>query len=212
VLSATRRERAAVIEATASSCPLSALGRTFPVLYADPPWHEEMYSDGGRAKAAEMHYPTMTVEEICAEGVPAITAADAVLFMWFLREMLPEALEVVRSWGFTYKTFGIWLKPNLSMGHWLRGKFEPLMVATRGNMPPPPELHSSVFEGAASGRHSGKPDSVRDWIAGAYPETAWIELFARPPFGRGWHIHGNEVVALRKGLPEGQLPSAYDAA
>jgi hypothetical protein len=36
-----------------------------------------------------------------------------------------------------------------------------------------------VFEGTTSGRHSEKPDAVRDWIASAYPNAGKIELFAR---------------------------------
>jgi N6-adenosine-specific RNA methylase IME4 len=81
------------------------------------------------------------------------------------------------------------------MGHWFRGQHEPLIVATRGDMPPPPSLHSSVFEGSTSGRHSEKPDSVRDWIAAAYPHAGKIELFHRGAAPPGWTTWGNQAQA-----------------
>jgi N6-adenosine-specific RNA methylase IME4 len=196
VLGASRRERAAVIEAAATNCPLSLLGRRFPVLYADPPWRQVTYSDGGLLKAPEMHYPTMSVEDICAQPVADIAAENAVLFMWALKNMLPEALQVLAAWGFTFITEYVWRKPNFSCGHWLRGQHEPLLLATRGSMPPPPpsDLHGSVFEGPASGEHSGKPECVRDWIADAYPECSWIELFARAAPAPGWTVWGNQAL------------------
>jgi N6-adenosine-specific RNA methylase IME4 len=191
VLAATRTERVATIEARSILQPLSALGRTFPVLYADPPWAFQAWSAGGQQKAAEMHYPTMALADICALPVADIAAADSVLLMWAVPALFPEALQVVEAWGFTFKTFAVWIKRNIACGHWFRGQHEPLIVATRGTMPPPPELHSSVFEGATSGRHSEKPDSVRDWIASAYPVAGKIELFARTA-ARGWTAWGHE--------------------
>ena len=61
------------------------------------------------------------------------------------------------------------------------------------DMPPPPELHSSVFEGTTLGRHSAKPDSVRDWISEAYPDAGKIELYARTA-APGWVTWGNESL------------------
>jgi N6-adenosine-specific RNA methylase IME4 len=192
VLSATRAQRAVEIEHRAADYPLALLGRRFSVLYCDPPWQFEAWSDGGMLKAAEMHYVTMSTAAICDMPVADIAAEHAVLFMWFLPSMLLDALRVIDAWRFKYITFGVWPKPVMSCGHWLRNQHEPFICATRGDMPPPSDLHASVFEGPASGEHSGKPDVVRDWIAGAYPESERIELFARS-LHRGWHAWGNEV-------------------
>jgi N6-adenosine-specific RNA methylase IME4/ParB-like chromosome segregation protein Spo0J len=194
VLAATRTERVTAIELASNACALSALGRTFPVLYADPAWHFKAWSAGGQQKAAEMHYPTMTPAELAAMPVAEIAAANSVLFMWAVPALFPEALDVLKAWGFEYKTFAVWVKPRIACGHWLRGQHEPLIVATRGNMPPPPALHSSVFEGTTSGRHSEKPTTIRDWISEAYPDAAKIELFARTAPAPGWHVWGHEAV------------------
>jgi N6-adenosine-specific RNA methylase IME4 len=196
VLSTQRRERMAAIERDAQHVPLSALGRTFPVLYADPPWHFDAYSEGGLEKAAAMQYPTMLVADICALEVSKIAARDAVLFIWAVPAIFPDALEVVSAWGFTYKTFAVRVKRNIACGLWFRGQHDPLIVATRGNMPPPPELHSSVFfDDAPTGPHSAKPDAVRDWIAEAYPGAGRIELFARTA-SPGWVAWGNQAPVV----------------
>lgn len=163
------------------------------MIYADPPWHFEAYSEGGQQKAPAMQYPTMPVADLCALEVSKIAARDAVLFMWTVPAVFPDALAVVESWGFTFKTFAVRVKRNIACGLWFRGQHEPLIVATRGNMPPPPELHSSVFfDDAPAGPHSAKPDSVRDWIASAYPEAGRIELFARTA-APGWVAWGNQA-------------------
>lgn len=202
VLAAGRRERMDAIERVAQHVPLSALGRMFPVLYADPPWHFEAYSEGGQQKAPAMQYPTMPVADICALEVDKIAARDAVLFMWTVPAVLPDALSVVSAWGFTYKTCAVRVKRNIACGLWFRGQHDPLIVATRGNMPPPAELHSSVFfDDLPPERHSAKPNSVRDWIASAYPNIGRIELFARTA-SPGWVAWGNQAPPPDEGDDE----------
>jgi N6-adenosine-specific RNA methylase IME4 len=193
VLAATRSERVEKIERPSAACPLSELGRTYPVLLADPPWKFESWSAGGQQKAAEMHYPTMSVEELCALPVSKIAARDAVLFCWAVPSLLEEALVVIKAWGFKYKTNADWVKPHWACGHWFRGRHEHLLVATRGDMPPPPHPCDSVFMLPAPGPHSDKPPGVRNWIAHeAYPRASRIELFARDA-EPGWAVWGLEA-------------------
>jgi N6-adenosine-specific RNA methylase IME4 len=134
----------------------------------------------------------MSLAEIAALPVGDIAADDSVLFLWALPAMLPQALEVVSAWGFTFKTSAVWVKRGIACGLWFRGQHEPLLVATRGTMPPPGHLHASVFEGTTSGAHSEKPEAVRNWIAEAYPEAGKIELFARTA-APGWTAWGNQA-------------------
>lgn len=189
-----RSFRAAEIEAASTLCPLSSLGRRYPVLLADPPWKFQLWSDGGMRKAAQMHYPCMETVDIAALPVADIAAKDAILFLWATAAMFPEALTVLPAWNFEYKTFACWVKPNVSCGFWFRNQHEPLIIATRGNMPPPAQIRSSVFDDPpAERRHSSKPESVRDWIAQAYPKVGKIELFARTA-APGWAVWGNEVI------------------
>ena len=62
-------------------CPLAERGVTigkYSVIYADPPWR---YAQKGIQGAAERHYPTMGIEELCALPVADLAALDSVLFL-----------------------------------------------------------------------------------------------------------------------------------
>ena len=77
----------------------------YGVIYADPPWRFEPYSrETGLDRAADNHYPTMTLDEIRALDVPSIAAGDCVLFLWATQPMLTHALEVMVGWEFTHVT------------------------------------------------------------------------------------------------------------
>src|SRR5207247_596515 len=67
--------------------------RPFGLIYADPPWS----SNGATFDwAPENHYITLELDKIKALNVPA--AEDAVLFLWAVSALLPEALEVMEAW------------------------------------------------------------------------------------------------------------------
>lgn len=51
--------------------------RAFDVIYADPPWR---YGNMTPSASPENHYPTMSIDDICALDVPA--ASNAVLYLW----------------------------------------------------------------------------------------------------------------------------------
>lgn len=96
----------------------------YQIIYADPPWP---YNDKmkGTGFEIEKQYQTMTLEDLKKMPIKKITDKDCVLCMWFVYGMLPEALQVVASWGFKYKTIGfIWNKKSkhgkdvYTMGRW----------------------------------------------------------------------------------------------
>ena len=68
------------------------------MIYADPPWR---YTQKGLQGAAEKHYPTMGIDEICALPVADLAAPDSVLFLWATFPQLPEALRLINAWGFS---------------------------------------------------------------------------------------------------------------
>ncbi len=67
-------------------------------------------------------------------AVPA--ADDAVLLLWAVGSLLPEALEVIGAWGFTYKSNLVWDKQSIGPGVWFRNQHEQLLLAVRGNVSP----------------------------------------------------------------------------
>jgi len=162
---------------------------SFGVIYADPPWAYNESGGGNRTVAA--HYQTMQQAELCAMEIPA--AEDSILFMWATAPKLPEAVELMAAWGFRYKSHAVWDKVKIGMGYWFRGQHELLMVGIRGKVSPPPaHLRISSVIRRGRGRHSAKPEEVRDWIARCYPDVPKLEMFSRLK-RPGWEVFGNQV-------------------
>jgi N6-adenosine-specific RNA methylase IME4/ParB-like chromosome segregation protein Spo0J len=162
----------------------------FELIYADPPW--QLGNPDG-AHAPENHYPTLPIATIANLELPA--APNALLFLWAVNCRLPQALEVVRGWGFEYKTNLVWVKQSIGLGTWARNRHELLLVGRRGSFPTadPEDRPDSVIE-AARGRHSEKPASVYQLLERMYPQATKLELFARGTPRPGWAAWGNEAT------------------
>jgi len=170
---------------------LTGTGKLYGVIYADPPWKFETHSENGMDRSADNHYPTMSMFDMLTLDVPA--ADDCVMFMWATVPMLPEALDLLSSWGFEYKSHICWIKDRIGTGYWTRNKHELLLIATKGSVPAPAmgTQPPSVIELPLL-RHSEKPAFFADMIASLYPTTPKLEMFAR--MGRmGWDVIGNEA-------------------
>ncbi len=167
------------------------------VIYADPPWQ---YQNTGFENSADKQYPTMPTSDICALDVPGLVLNNAVLFLWATNPLLADALEVIKAWGFEYKTNLAWVKNNFTRGFYAAGQHELLLVAVRGQCRPLDSgLRSSVFH-FPKGQHSQKPDEVYAIIEAMYPGP-YVELFARAD-RPGWAKWGNEreeVEAVKDG-------------
>jgi N6-adenosine-specific RNA methylase IME4 len=189
IAGAVRSERIAVI--SNGNKPIDgALGR-FPVIYADPPWRYEHVKTESRA--IENQYPTMDLDAICALPIQKLATDDAVLFMWATSPKLAEAMRVLESWGFTYRTCMVWVKDKIGMGFYARQRHELLLIAARGALPVPEPANrpDSVLE-APLGEHSAKPAAFAELIERMYPEHERVELFCRSP-RPGWSVWGNQA-------------------
>ena len=170
--------------------------RKYEIIYADRPWR---YNQKNLSGAAEHHYSTMKVEEICKLNVAEVAADNCVLFLWTTFPQLREALQVIKAWGFQYKTVAfVWLKQNKSgkgwffgLGFWTRGNAEICLLATRGK-PHRKSNHVHQFIISPLREHSRKPDEARDKIIGLMGDLPRLELFARSKTD-GWDVWGNEV-------------------
>ena len=170
--------------------------KRYQIIYADPPWRYEQKSMQG---AAEKHYPTMSIADLCALPVADIAAADSALFLWATFPQLPAALKLIRAWGFTYKTIAfLWLKKNkrsdswfYGLGFWTRGNAEICLLATKGH---PKRRAANIHQFIISPvqEHSKKPDEARKKIVDLMGDVPRIELFARC-YTEGWDVWGNEV-------------------
>ena len=161
----------------------------YEIIYADPPWRYDFPVSNSRK--IENQYPTMELEDIKNMFVPS--AEDCILFLWTTAPKVEESLQVLNSWGFTYKSQMIWDKKTMGMGYWFRVQHEILMVGTKGDVscPPATKRIRSIYR-ETRGRHSKKPDAIRRLIDEWYPDKTKLELFARDTFC-GWDTHGNEA-------------------
>ena len=127
--------------------------KKYQIIYADPPWRYAFSKD--YSDSIERHYSTMELEDICNLDIPS--EENSVLFLWATAPKLREALKVMKSWGFEYKTHAIWDKEWIGMGYWFRGQHELLLVGTKGKFSPPKrtELISSIVKQKREG-HSKK--------------------------------------------------------
>lgn len=163
----------------------------YNVLYADPPWRYDFGFD--IHGAADRHYHTMTIEELCELPIADLSEDNAVLFIWVTSPKLFDAKEVIDAWGFTYKTSFIWDKIKHVMGHYNSVRHEFLLVCVKGSFPKQNNtLHDSVISIERSDEHSEKPEYFRHLIEEMYPNSKKIELFARKRVD-GWDAWGNEL-------------------
>ena len=170
--------------------------KKYQIIYADPPWKYDRNTVQG---AAEKHYPTMDMAELCALPVKEITDKDCTLFLWATFPKLTEALQLVEAWGFSYKSVAfVWLKQNrkspgwfYGLGFWTRGNAEICLIATKGH---PKRKSAAVHQFIISPieQHSKKPDETRENIISLMGDLPRIELFARQATP-GWDVWGNEV-------------------
>ena len=122
--------------------------KKYKIIYADPAWYFKSWSRKGNERSATQHYDCMSIDDICNLPVSSISDDDCVLLIWVIDPMLPEALEVIKAWGFKYKTVAFtWVKENKSegyftgLGYWTRANPEMCLLATKGK---PKRISKSV--------------------------------------------------------------------
>lgn len=180
--------------------------KKYNVIYADPPWEYDNTSvkaDGtGKEISIDNRYELMTLENLKNFPLNDIIEKDCVLFLWATNPLLPEALELLKAWGFKYKTMLTWKKTSCS-GYWFMGITEHILFGVKGNVK---AFRSGLlnFHECKSGNHSQKPHHFRELISKAvsnsFVELKKLELFARsrnnmfPDYEyEGWDVYGNEV-------------------
>jgi len=191
--------------------------KKYQIIYADPPWE---YKNKRKFLNKQMQknvtepinqgvcrYPSMTIEQIKSLDISSFADKNCALFLWTTTPYLEKAFEVIKSWGFTYKTIGfIWLKTwqgkiekplefymnsVYGMNYYTKLQFELCLLAIKGSMKPISHSISGQVI-AKRTKHSQKPNNVRNRITELFGGLPRIELFAREKTP-GWDVWGNEV-------------------
>jgi len=162
----------------------------FTIIYADPPWQ---FDNAGFTQSAASHYPTMSTEEICNMEIPDISEKDAILFLWATNAMLQDALLVMKSWGFEYKSNMVWTKlSGVGIGWFVDSRHELLLIGVKGQGLHP-EWKPISWQQVEKTIHSKKPELFYEIIEKMYPKQKYIELFLRGKPRKGWQGWGNEM-------------------
>lgn len=162
---------------------------TFATIVADPPWQ---YDNKATRGAAEDHYPTMSIDELCALPVNDWAAEQGHLYLWTTNGFLREAFGVMDAWGFSYKTTLVWVKPQIGMGNYFRSSAEYVLFGIRGGLRTRDCNQPNWFE-APRAQHSKKPGYFFDLVEKvSFPP--YLEMFARQRrLNPDWDYWGNEA-------------------
>jgi len=175
--------------------------KLYNIILADPAWSYRDKRDkhprlcGG----ASVHYNTMTVDDIKNLPVNKIADKNCMLFLWVTFPNLREGLEVMKVWGFDYRTLGFsWIKlnkkngkPFFGIGYYTKSNCEVCLIGVKGKPIVASNFVSSVVMSPRE-KHSKKPDVVRDKIVQLCGDIPRIELFARER-AEGWDSWGLEI-------------------
>lgn len=166
----------------------------FRVIYADPAWSYNDKQDTPNLGGASKHYQTMSLNEICNLPVKEISEKDSVLFLWVTSPLLEDGFEVIKTWGFKYKSSFIWDKIKHNMGHYNSVRHEILLIATKGScVPDNKTLYDSVQSIERNDNHSEKPIEFLNIIDDLYSFGNKLEMFCRKIKKQNWYGWGNEI-------------------
>ena len=180
-------------------------------ILADPPW--QFTNKTGKVAPEHrrlLRYPTMTLQEIMELPVAHVASARSDLYLWVPNALVNEGLEVMRRWGFAYKSNIVWYKvrkdggpDRRGVGFYFRNVTELCLFGIRGknNRTGPAGRRQPNVIVSRKREHSRKPDEMYSIIESC-SKGPFLELFARHT-RRGWMQWGNEVGAASAKLHRG---------
>jgi N6-adenosine-specific RNA methylase IME4 len=178
----------------------SGLVGKFSTILIDPPWRFQNRTGKVAPEHRRLHrYPTMSFEQIAGLPVEKYSTEKSHLYMWCPNALLPEALGIMKAWGFMYKTNLVWYKvrkdggpDGRGVGFYFRNVTELLLFGTRGSMRTlaPGRRQVNILLSRKE-EHSRKPQGFYQLIEECSPGP-YLELFARER-APGWRQWGDQV-------------------
>ena len=154
----------------------------YQTIYADPPWAE--VGGGVICRGAQGHYGVMKQKDLLelAPKVRRVTAPAAHLYLWVTNNFTKDGLEIVKAWGFEYKTLITWAKDRFGIGQYYRGQTEHCIFAVKGVLPykiaDGKRQQGTTLVTAPRMEHSEKPAQMREYIE-RVSYAPRLELFGR---------------------------------
>jgi len=161
--------------------------KKYKTILVDPPWK---YGKGFGYGAGE-YYSLMDLKEIIGLNIGnKLADENCHLYLWIPNSIIQQGLDVMKSWGFEFKTIITWVKHRSIFGYYFKGQSEQLLFGVKGKLPPQDRNQTTIINGKIR-NHSQKPDEQFKVIEKVSPSPR-IELFARQR-REGWDAWGNEV-------------------
>lgn len=158
----------------------------YSTIMADPPWSRNQTVNFGALK----HYNLMKLEDIKNMPIADLAAKNAHLYLWVPNGLLQDGLDVMKAWGFEFKTIFTWIKPKLGLGVYLRNASETVLFGIRGKLPI--QFKAQPNWGFFPVQdHSHKPEEQYAIMERCSPGP-YLELFARRR-QPGWDAWGNQI-------------------
>jgi len=178
---------------------LNSLDKQFGTILIDPPWRFNNRTGKVGPEHKRLHrYETMSFEEIKALPIDKLSLPQSHLYLWCPNALLLEALNIMKTWGFTYKTNIVWYKirkdggpDGRGVGFYFRNVTELLLFGVKGKLRTNRPWNVVNIIITRKHEHSRKPDEVYEIIERSSPRP-YLELFARQRV-KGWEQLGNEV-------------------
>jgi N6-adenosine-specific RNA methylase IME4 len=178
----------------------SVKNKGYKTVLADPPWRFKNRS----GKVAPEHkrlsrYETLGLEEIMEMPVSLVAGDNSHLYLWVPNALLPDGLEVMKAWGFQYKSNLIWHKvrkdggpDGRGVGFYFRNTTEIILFGVRGGIRTlnPGRSQVNIIR-TQKQEHSRKPDEMYNIIEKCSPGP-YLEIFARDT-RPGWDTFGNQA-------------------
>jgi len=155
----------------------------YNVIYCDPPYTYRNIKTGGSMKSGALNfYPTITNKDLKLLPISNICEKDCIMFLWVTVPLIDEGMELLKSWGFKYKTMLTWRKVmSLGLGYHFRGQTEHILVGMKGKIKALRCQVENIYQCRAL-KHSEKPEYFRGLIEMAtenIPSRKMVELFSR---------------------------------
>ena len=178
----------------------ASINGRFGTILADPPWRFSNRTGRVAPEYRRLHrYQSLPFEEIVRLPVSELALETGHLYLWVPNALLREGLEVMKFWGFEYKTNLVWHKvrkdggpDGRGVGFYFRNVTELVLFGVRGAIRTSKAGRTQVNIMRTQKReHSRKPDELYDIIESCSPGP-YLELFARHDRD-GWIQWGNQL-------------------
>lgn len=171
--------------------------RAYDFIMCDPPWTFSTWSPKGKEKKSpEVHYECQGIEWVRSLPVRDLASENCVLWLWATNPMLDQQIDVLKHWGFKFKTAGTWMKmtkhgkQSFGTGYLLRSANEPFLIGTIGKPKTSRSVRSAIIGQVRE--HSRKPDEAYAAAEKLMPGARRADLFSRQ-VRQGWDVWGNET-------------------